>query len=344
MQEGGARGPSEPACAAGMEDTQMLREFVDYHTGERHRVHKSKQRLARCRFVMLYRDPDNGPLPSKGLRLARIPGLDQPEPVPVYGLAEDSWSLEIACCTCHRAILNKDRVWGPLKLREARKRRAARIHNGEQPPQLLCAACDPGVEAASTSPAVPQERGKRPRDDALTPPDAAVGKADPSLGEDADRSCLNSGNPSSVVGSTGTPERAVQTSGAGAGGQTMTRATEMLIDTQIFGTQNSALTSRKPLVPPAPSAPPSRPDPRCPYCSRDLQSVKRLGRYWRKFGYTGVPHVTCIANCMGCCASVVNFGCNRTCELTMPCVSRVFQYAQGLSTAICAPASFELTL
>ena len=75
------------------------RDFLDFYTGVRHTVSKSKQRLARCRFVMMYSDPVRAPLPSKGLRLARIPGLDQARQ-PVYGLTESSWMVEIACHQC----------------------------------------------------------------------------------------------------------------------------------------------------------------------------------------------------------------------------------------------------
>ena len=81
------------------------RPYVEYRTGESCMVPKSKQRLARCRFVMLYSSPPNV-MVSKGLPLSRIDGLDLPGQ-PAYGLSEGGrrGGLAVAAAAAAAALL-----------------------------------------------------------------------------------------------------------------------------------------------------------------------------------------------------------------------------------------------
>lgn len=264
----------------------MHRDFVEYHTGETHTVHKSKHRLARCRFVMIYSDPAKAPLPSKGLPLARIPGLD-PEAGPTYGLAEDSWKLEIACHQCQQLILNNDRVGGPIKLREARGRRAERAKSGEQAPRLLCGDCDRDVVSKPTT---STNVGRKRAHGSLPPADMGAGAVQ--------HRAQVSPEPSQVSQPT-------------ADSQTHRAAQRMRVDQSGPGrraqpslphahsTQPSLLepatAPKPPLTPgssPEPVTPPLSqlltPDGgTCPFCVRNLQPGQRVGCFWRKFGYQG---------------------------------------------------------
>lgn len=231
-------------------DKVMLRTFMDYHTGVRHTVHKSKHRLARCRFVMLYKEPEQAPLPSKGLALARLHGVDQPAPVPVYGLTDESWKVEVTCCKCHQCILDSASKCRGAKLRDARKRRAVRmLNNGNLPPELLCAACDPDVVAEAAAPKLSVPGKKR----------------------------ASSSFPLTVdVGGASVLYRAQPTS------------TQVALDEPDMGSPNTAARVSKTCAGVQNMTPTSSADPRCPFCNCTMQSAKRFGRHWQKFGYQGV--------------------------------------------------------
>lgn len=121
------------------------RKYIDKPTGIVHVVTKSQQRLARCRFMMLNLDPERAPLPSKRLKLGRVPQLDQPS-LPIYGLSDDSWRFVTVCQSCDYSILGSfDRHNGAsnysIALSQQRRRVAAGCPNA---PILCCTpACSP---------------------------------------------------------------------------------------------------------------------------------------------------------------------------------------------------------
>ena len=292
-------------------DRRLQRDFVDYHSGEMHTVHKSKHRLARCRFVMIYSDPDNAPLPSKGLPLARIPALD-PEDGPVYGLTEDSWKLEIACHQCQQLVLNNDRVGGPIKLREARRRRAERVKNGDQAPQLLCGDCDPDVVLkATTSTSV----GRKRAHGSLPPVDMGAGAGQHRVQVDP--------QPWEAPTADSQTHRAAQRmrvdlSEAGCRAQ-LTLPNALSAQPYLLeptSTQKLSLAAGSTQRPPSPYTPPASAqmltpdDGVCPFCVRNLQQGQRFGCFWRKYGYQGtrlglaMPSPSCTGTI--CCCEVVN--------------------------------------
>eukprot|EP01043_Picozoa_sp_COSAG02_P031512 COSAG02_NODE_2062_length_9971_cov_5.016106_1_plen_283_part_00 len=275
-------------------DSTTHRTFLDYHTGLKHTVHKSKQRLARCRFIMIYSDPARAPLPSKGLRLARISGLDQPDQ-PVYGLTDDSWKLEIACQQCHALILNHDRVGGPVRLRAARRRRAAK--SNERAERLLCSACDSDTMVPLTSSC---QRGKRGRESPPTLPAAspAAWVSTSRVGRAPDAS------PSSVMHrlpqdaeSCALADKGIELHGYGYASSDIERGLKRTADvstSELCSSANStaAVTATVPTnatTGTGISTPPAhqKSDQKCPFCINTCQQGQRLGTYWRKFGYQG---------------------------------------------------------
>jgi len=250
------------------------RDFLDFHTGVRHTVSKSKQRLARCRFVMMYSDPVRAPLPSKGLRLARIPGLDQARQ-PVYGLTESSWMVEIACHQCDQLILNHDRIGGPIRLREARMRRAAR--SGDQPALLLCAECDPEGAAPLRSSRT-SKCGKRRREVLLEPDQPTVSIARRSVPD--------------ATSWGGHSQTCYTVSNLDMKGANVQPAGPKSAEIESgFGVNYASDTATTPgcnvVLAPHSTAIAVRPDKQCPFCKNSLQHGEKLGSFWRKFGYQG---------------------------------------------------------
>ena len=93
--------------------------------------------------MMLNLNPENAPLPSKGLRLGRTACLDI-DGVPLFGFTEDSWRAETKCEACDYAITSLrggDRHNGPAELRAALGRRRASRAAGETGVLLQCDRC-----------------------------------------------------------------------------------------------------------------------------------------------------------------------------------------------------------
>ena len=260
------------------------RDFLDFYTGVRHTVSKSKQRLARCRFVMMYSDPWQAPLRSKGLQLARIPGLDQ-QHQPVYGLTQESWAAEVTCHQCNKLILNHDRVGGPARLREARLRRAAR--SGDRPSRLLlCGACDPDIAAPLSSSRTSQCGKRRREPDKLTVSVARRSLPNATSWGANSHPCytvsnLNTGGAKLPVAAARSAEvrsgfgvnYASDTSAAAAAGRA----------SNVAGTGVGTPTSSA--------------DRHCPFCK--TQRGGKLGSYWRKYGYQGEFAQVVVGNVAG---------------------------------------------